>query len=51
MKLKYFNEDEIKTMPGVRDAFVIDTSFEEPQWSDVNAFNQLVAIVGESLGN
>lgn len=48
MKLKDFNEDDIKAMPGIKDAFVIDTSFEEPQWSDVNAFNQLVAIVGES---
>jgi isoquinoline 1-oxidoreductase beta subunit len=48
MQLKDFNVDEIKAMPGVSDAFVVDTSFGEPQWSDVNAFNQLVAIVGES---
>ncbi|MFT6970944.1 MAG: isoquinoline 1-oxidoreductase beta subunit [Roseivirga sp.] len=48
MKVKDFNADEIKTMSGVKDAFIIDTSFEEPQWSDVNAFNSLIAIVGDS---
>jgi len=48
MKVKGFNEAEIKAMPGVKDAFIVDTSFEEPQWSDVNAFDQLIAIVGES---
>ena len=48
MKLKDFNQDEIKAMPGVKDAFVIDSSLEEMQWSDVNAFPNLIAIVGES---
>lgn len=48
MQLVDFNEDEIKGMPGVIDAFVVDTTIGEPQWSDVNAFNHLIAIVGES---
>jgi isoquinoline 1-oxidoreductase subunit beta len=48
MKVKDFNVDEIKAMDGVSDAFIIDTSFEGPQWSDVNAFDSLIAIVGDS---
>lgn len=48
MKVKGFNEEEIKRMPGVKDAFIIDTSINEPSWSDVNAFQQLIAIVGET---
>ncbi|PIQ49035.1 MAG: isoquinoline 1-oxidoreductase [Cytophagales bacterium CG12_big_fil_rev_8_21_14_0_65_40_12] len=48
MKVKDFNVDEIKAMDGVSDAFIVDTSFEGPQWSDVNAFNNLIAIVGDS---
>jgi CO/xanthine dehydrogenase Mo-binding subunit len=48
MKLKDFNVDEIKRMPGVKDAFVIDTSIDSPSWSDEKGFLQLIAIVGES---
>lgn len=48
MKVKDFNVDEIKAMDGVRDAFIIDTTIPEPAWSDVNAFNNLIAIVGDS---
>uniref|UniRef100_UPI0040484617 molybdopterin cofactor-binding domain-containing protein n=1 Tax=Roseivirga sp. TaxID=1964215 RepID=UPI0040484617 len=48
MKVKDFNVDEIKSMDGIKDAFIIDTSFDGPQWSDVNAFNNLIAIVGDS---
>ena len=48
MQLESFNEEEIKSMPGVTDAFIVDISMKEPQWSDVNAFDELVAIVGES---
>lgn len=47
-KVTDFNVDEIKAMPGVTDAFIIDTSFEDEPWNAVNAFNSLVAIVGES---
>ena len=48
MKVKDFNQDEIKGMDGVKDAFIIDTSYEDAGRFDVNAFNQLIAIVGES---
>ena len=48
MKLVDFNQEEIKSMLGVKDASVIDSSLEEMQWSDVNAFPNLIAIVGES---
>ena len=47
-KVTDFNVDEIKAMPGVSDAFIIDTKFENEPWSAVNSFNSLVAIVGES---
>ncbi len=48
MKVKDFNVDEIKMLDGVKDAFIVDTSVPEPSWSDVNAFTNLIAIVGES---
>ncbi|MEQ8711527.1 MAG: molybdopterin-dependent oxidoreductase [Cyclobacteriaceae bacterium] len=54
MKVKDFNVDEIKAMDGVTDAFTIDTTFDESDldpswsWSTVNAFKNLVAIVGNS---
>ena len=48
MKVKDFNVDEIKAMDGVKDAFIIDTTNEEPIWAETNSFNQLVAIVGDS---
>ncbi|MGC1206114.1 MAG: molybdopterin cofactor-binding domain-containing protein [Flavobacteriaceae bacterium] len=47
MKLKDFNEEEIKSMPGVTDAFIIDTTIEDPTWSDEKGFLQLIAIVGD----
>lgn len=48
MKVKDFNEAEIKKMPGVKDAFIIDTTIENPRWPDEKGFLQLIAIVGES---
>ncbi len=48
MKVKSFNDTEIKAMPGVKDAFVIDTTIPNPVWADVNAFNNLIAIVGDT---
>ncbi len=51
MKLKSVDAEAVKAMPGIKDVITIDTSLPEgaePQWSDVNAFNQLVAVVGES---
>jgi len=48
MKVKDFNVEEIKAMDGVKDAFIIDTATEEPAWSEVNAFHNLIAIVGNT---
>ncbi|MFI1773279.1 molybdopterin cofactor-binding domain-containing protein [Thalassobellus citreus] len=48
MKVKGFNAEEIKSMPGVKDAFIIDISIEEPSWSDEKGFLELIAIVGDS---
>lgn len=48
MKIKDFNEDEIKKMPGVKDAFIVDTSLQDTSWSDEKGFLQLIAIVGDS---
>ncbi len=48
MKVKDFNQQEIKGMDGIRDAFIIDTGYEDEGRFDVNAFNQLIAIVGDS---
>ncbi|MEL6853124.1 MAG: molybdopterin cofactor-binding domain-containing protein, partial [Bacteroidota bacterium] len=48
MQVKDFNVDEIKAMPGVTDAFIVDTSYKETARMDVNAFNQLITIVGTS---
>ncbi|MCB0667325.1 MAG: xanthine dehydrogenase family protein molybdopterin-binding subunit [Saprospiraceae bacterium] len=48
MKVKDFNQDEIKGMAGILDAFIIDTAYEDPGRFDVNAFHQLIAIVGDS---
>ncbi|MEQ8471144.1 MAG: molybdopterin-dependent oxidoreductase [Marinoscillum sp.] len=48
MKIKDFNRDEIINLDGVIDAFTIDTTTEEPVWAEVNAFNTLIAIVGDT---
>ncbi|MBT30081.1 MAG: isoquinoline 1-oxidoreductase [Thalassobius sp.] len=48
MKIKDYDASEVKSMPGIKDVFTVQTAPEEPQWSDVNGFPELVAIVGES---
>lgn len=48
MRLKSFDATESKSMPGVDDVFTIDTSLNEPEWSDVNAFNELLVITGKT---
>lgn len=48
LKVKDFNKDEILNMAGVVDAFIIDTTLKEPGRRGVNAFPQLIAIVGHS---
>jgi len=48
MEIVDFNEDEIKSMPGIKDAFIVDTSLNEPGRFDEQGFLRLVAIVGDS---
>ena len=47
MKLKSFNKEVIKSMPGIVDVIVIDTKAEKMAWSNVNAFTEIIAIVGQ----
>jgi isoquinoline 1-oxidoreductase beta subunit len=49
-KLKSYNADELKAMDGIEQVFTINTAPEgfEKQWSDINAFPELIAIVGNS---
>ncbi len=50
LKLKDVDLSAVKSMPGIKDAFVFEsyTSDTDRQWSDVAAFTELIAIVGES---
>lgn len=50
MKLKSMDASTAKAMPGIKDVVTINAEPEgvEKQWSDVNAFPQLVAVVGET---
>ena len=48
MKLKSFNEEVIKSMPGISDVLVINTASKEAAWSNVNAFTEVIAIVGNT---
>lgn len=51
LKVKSFDAEVAKGMPGIVDVFTISTSLPEGaerQWSEVNAFHDLVAITGET---
>ena len=48
MKIKDFDASSVKSMSGIKDVFVVKTAPEDKQWSDVNAFPELVAILGDS---
>ncbi|MEQ9441374.1 MAG: molybdopterin-dependent oxidoreductase [Cyclobacteriaceae bacterium] len=48
MKLKELDTSSVKSMPGIRKVFAVQTAPAEKQWSDINAFPELVAVVGES---
>ena len=51
MKLKSLDASAAKTMPGIHDVITINTSVpedKEEQWSDTNAFNELVVVLGTS---
>lgn len=53
MRPKSVDDSVARTMPGIKDVFTITTlpNGIEPQWSDVNAFKELVAIVGDNTWN
>lgn len=50
MAFKSMNVAEVKAMPGIRDVFTINAAPEgfDRQWSDVNAFPELVVVLGDS---
>ena len=48
MKLKSFDASAAKGMSGIKDVIQINTLPADKQWSDVNAFTDLVAVVGNS---
>ncbi|WP_420577233.1 molybdopterin cofactor-binding domain-containing protein [Ekhidna sp.] len=48
MKLKSVDGSSVESMPGIRKVLTINTTPEEAQWSDVNAYPELVAVVGET---
>lgn len=48
MKLKSFDASDALKMPGIKQVFSVDTSLERPSWADINAFNELVVVVGDS---
>jgi len=50
MKLGSYNDSKARSMPGIKDVIRINSLPEglEKQWSDVNAFPELVAVVGNT---
>ena len=48
MKIKSVDDAAAKAMPGIKDVITINTKPEKGQWSDVNAFTDLVAVVGNT---
>ena len=50
MEFKSMDANKVKTMPGVKDVFTIDTYPDgmEKEWSDVTSFPKLVVLVGDS---
>ncbi len=48
MKIKSFDASEALKVNGVKDVFRVDTAPEEKEWSDINAFPELIAIVADN---
>ncbi len=48
MKIKSIDDAEAKAVTGITDVVTVQTAPEEKQWSDTNAFTELVAVVGKS---
>jgi isoquinoline 1-oxidoreductase beta subunit len=53
MRPKSVDDSAARSMPGIKDVFIITTLPDgiEAQWSDVNAFKELVVIVGDNTWN
>ncbi|MEL6190920.1 MAG: molybdopterin cofactor-binding domain-containing protein [Bacteroidota bacterium] len=53
MKLKSLDATDAKAMPGIKDVITINTmeGVKEEQWSDVNAFRELVVVLGDHTWN
>ena len=49
MKMQSMDDSKAKAMSGIRDVIVVNTAPENRQWSDTNAFPELIAVVGESV--
>ena len=48
MKIKSVDDSEARAVSGITDVVTVQTEPEEKQWSDTNAFTELVAVVGQS---
>ncbi len=50
LKLKSVDLSGVKSMPGIKDAFVFENYKKDTkrQWSDVQAFSELIAVVGDN---
>ena len=48
MKMKSLDASAAKGMPGIKDVITVNTAVEDRQWSDTNAFTELVAVVGNT---
>ncbi len=48
MKLKTLDDSNARSMPGIKDVIVVNSAPGERQWSDTNAYPELIAVVGES---
>jgi isoquinoline 1-oxidoreductase subunit beta len=48
LKLKSIDDTEARAMPGIKDIITINSEPADKQWSDNNAFPELVAVVGET---
>ena len=48
MKLKNYDPAIALKMPGIKEVMVVNTKPSENQWSDINAFSEIIAVVGET---
>ena len=48
MKMKAMDDSDARAMPGIKDIVTINAAPSNKEWSDTNAFPDLVAVVGET---